>query len=132
MNLREYFETSRGLGILSTADENGHVNAAIYSRPHFMEDGAIAFIMNDRLSHANLQNNPNASFLFKENGSGYKGVRLYLRKTHEEADSNLLKELKRRKREPDTGLKETRYLVFFQLEKTLPLIGADKKDCPVV
>lgn len=87
MELKKYFENTRGLGVLSTADEKGYVNAAIYSRPHFMEDGSIAFIMNDRLSHANLQTNLYASFLFREDVPGYKGIRLYLKKIGEEADS---------------------------------------------
>lgn len=124
MELKKYFETTEGLGVLSTADKDGRVNAAIYSRPHFMEDGGIAFIMNDRLSHANLQTNPYASFLFRESVTGYKGIRLYLKKIREEADSELLQELKRRKRDTSSELQETRYLVFFNLEKTLPLIGS--------
>lgn len=131
IKLKEYFEKTRGLGVLSTADDEGRVNAAVYSRPHLMDDGTIAFIMNDRLSHANLQKNPYASFLFKENGSGYGGVRLYLHKIREEADSELLKELKRRKRYDDAETRETRYLVFFKLDKILPLIGDDEENIMV-
>ena len=70
MSLREYFDTNRGLGVLSTADSDGQVDAAIYARPHFMEDGTMAFVMRDRLSHHNLQSNPHATYLFKEEGSG--------------------------------------------------------------
>jgi hypothetical protein len=127
MDLKEYFVKTRGLGVLSTADDEGHVNAAVYSRPHFMDDGSIAFIMNDRLSHANLQTNPYASYLFKSAESGFKGVRLYLQKTREEADTELLQELKKRKRDLEAEVKETRYLVFFKIEKLLPLIGDDEE-----
>ena len=131
MDLQEYFEKTRGLGVLSTADDKGVVNAAVYSRPHFMDDGTLAFIMNDRLSHANLQKNPYASFLFRENGPGYGGVRLYLQKIREEADSELLKDLKRRKRYGDEEIRETRFLVFFKLFKNLPLIGGDEENIMV-
>ena len=48
MKLSEYFENSKGVGILSTADKEGKVNAAIYSRPHFMGEDTIAFIAADR------------------------------------------------------------------------------------
>ncbi|WP_286817878.1 hypothetical protein [Desulfobacter sp. UBA2225] len=48
MELKSYFESTDGTGILSTADSNGNVDAAIYSRPLFLED-KIAFIMRDRL-----------------------------------------------------------------------------------
>jgi len=34
MNLKTYFENTRGTGIISTADSNGRVNAAVYARPH--------------------------------------------------------------------------------------------------
>ena len=76
MSLKEYFDTAKGLGVLSTADSDGQVDAAIYSRPHFMEDGTMAFVMRDRLSHHNLQSNPHATYLFKE-----EGVRLQRKKT---------------------------------------------------
>jgi hypothetical protein len=71
MDLKTYFENTSGLGILSTADYSGQVDAAVYSRPHFMDDGTVAFIMRDRLTHNNLQSNPHAAYLFKEDGEGY-------------------------------------------------------------
>ena len=121
MKLDEYFEQTKGFGVLSTADSDGKVDAAIYARPHFMEDGALAFIMRDRLSHHNLQSNPHATYLFKEEGSGYRGKRLFLTKIREEQDSNLLKSLRRRKSAYGNG--EDRFLVFFTLDKELPLVG---------
>ena len=54
MKLIEYFDRKRGLGVLSTADGDGKVDAYIYARPYFIEDGTLAFIMRDRLSHHNL------------------------------------------------------------------------------
>lgn len=127
MNLSEYFENTKGVGVLATADSDGKVDAAIYARPHFMEDGSIAFIMRDRLSHANLQSNPHAAFLFMEDGSGYKGKRLFLIKTREEENSELVKELSRRSYNPNKGgLEESKFVVFFKLEKELPLIGSGK------
>jgi len=80
MTLKDYFEGKKGTGVLATADSAGQVDAAVYSRPHFMEDGSLAFIMRDRLTHHNLQSNPYATFLFIENGPGYNGRRLFLKK----------------------------------------------------
>ena len=57
MELKEYFKDTEGSGILATADSEGKVDAAIYARPHFMDDGTIALIMRDRLTHHNLQSN---------------------------------------------------------------------------
>ncbi len=123
MELKEYFENIKGLGVMATADSSGKVNAAVYSRPHFMEDGSLAFIMRDRLTHENIRSNPHASFLFKEDGSGYKGKRLYLTKIREEENSALIASLSRRSYPSDEESKEPRFLAFFKLDKELPLIG---------
>jgi len=124
MTLKEYFETTKGLGVLSTADSEGKVDAAIYSRPHFMEDGTMALVMRDRLSHTNLQSNPHAMYLFKEDGPGYKGKRLFITKVREEKNTELLESLRRRKTayEDDAD----RFLVFFKIDKEVPLVGDGK------
>jgi hypothetical protein len=121
MDLKEYFENTKGKGVLATADGDGKVDAAIYARPHFMEDGTLAVIMRDRLSHHNLQSNPHATFLFMEEGPGYKGKRLFMTKVREEKDSELLYSLRRRQYPND---EESKFLVFFKLDKELPLVGA--------
>jgi len=97
MNMKEYFDTTKGLGVLTTADSEGQVDAALYARPHIMEDGTLALLMRDRLSHHNLQSNPHATYLFKEEGSGYRGKRLFMTKVGEEQNSELLESLRRRK-----------------------------------
>jgi hypothetical protein len=127
MNLSEYFEKTKGVGVLATADSEGKVDAAIYARPHIMEDGSIAFIMRNRLSYANVRSNPHAAYIFVEDGDGYKGKRLYLIKIKEEQNRELIQEISRRSYDSDKGdLKESRYLVYFRLEKELPLIGSEK------
>jgi hypothetical protein len=125
MELKEYFESVEGFGVLATADGEGRTNAAVYSRPHFMEDGMVAFIMRDRLSHSNLGSNPHATYLFREEGAGYKGRRLYLEKVREEQDSELLQSLRRRKYPDKT--EEAKFLVFFKVVDVLPLIGAEDR-----
>ncbi len=122
MEIKDYFNNKKGLGILSTADSDGKVDAAVYSKPHFMEDGTIAFIMRDRLTHHNLQSNPHATFLFKEEGSEYKGMRLFLTKVKEEKNTERLESLRRR-RVPEEA-EHTRFLVFFQLDRKLPLLAS--------
>lgn len=125
MELKEYFENAKGLGVLSTADGQGKVDAAVYSRPHFMDQDTVAFIMPARLTHQNLQANPHAAYLFAEEGSSTKGMRLFLTKLREEKDSKLLAQLRRGRH----GSEATeRYLVFFKIDKVLPLIGAGEKD----
>ena len=124
MNLKQYFDGAKGLGILSTADSSGKVDAAVYARPHFLEDGTIALVMRDRLSHHNLQSNPHAAYLFKEEGPGYNGKRLFLTKIAEEQNTELLESLRRRKSEYKSS--DDRFLVFFKIDQELPLIGDGK------
>jgi hypothetical protein len=125
VNLHDYFENTKGHGVLATADAAGQVNLAVFARPHVMEDGTVAFIMPHRLTHNNLQSNPQAAYLFLEAGPGYKGHRLYLTKIREEQDTDLLYTLRRRTYPEEKEKKEgPRYLVFFTVNKVLPVIGA--------
>jgi hypothetical protein len=124
MELKEYFENTEGKGIMATADSSGKVDTAIYARPHFMDDGTIAMIMRDRLTHHNLESNTHACYMYIEKGPGYKGKRLFLTKVREEQDSELLTTLRRRQYIKETD--ESKFLVFFKIEKELPLVGAGK------
>jgi hypothetical protein len=124
MTLKEYFNSVNGTGVLSTADSAGKVDAAIYSIPHIFDDGTLVFVMRERLTHLNLQSNPCAAFLFIENVSGHRGVRLFLKKVKEETDSALIAKMTRRNLTPEEDKqKGPKFLVYFTVEKILPLIG---------
>jgi hypothetical protein len=125
MTLKEYFQGINGTGILSSADSSGKVDAAIYSIPHVFDDGTLAFIMRERLTHLNLRSNPYAVFLFIEHVSGHRGVRLFLKKLKEEEDSPLITKMTRRTLTPEEDKeKGPKFLVYFKIEKILPLIGS--------
>jgi hypothetical protein len=129
MNLKDFFETSQGTGVLATADSEGKVNIAIYSRPHVFNDGTVAFLMHERLTHHNLKSNPYASYLFREIEPGYSGIRLHLKKIREETDSPLIAEMTRGSLTPEEDkAKGPKYLVHFSIEKILPLIGSEKEE----
>jgi hypothetical protein len=123
MDWKEYFEKTTGKGFLATAGRSGKVDIAIYSRPHVMENGTLAFGMTDRLTHANLGENPCAVYAFNE--KGYQGVRLYLENVREETEGPLLQEIRKRADElvcPGTG-DAIKYVVYFRVTKNLPLVG---------
>jgi hypothetical protein len=125
MDLIEYFEDKKGRGILSTADADGKVDSAVFAIPHIMDKDTIAFIMQDRLTHHNLQSNDHAAYLFMEDGPGYKGLRLFLKKIREEQDTELLHSIRRKKYDSQKEEKEEpRFLVFFKVDKVLPLVGS--------
>lgn len=127
MKLSEYFETTSGIGILSTADSSGMVNAAVYGRPHFIDEQTVAFIMAERLTHSNLQTNRSAVYLFKESGDAYVGRRLYLTKTKELNDQKLIDEIRRKphyKRDYKKDPGDQKHLVYFHIDRVLPLLGS--------
>ena len=123
MKLGEYFESSKGRGVLATADKEGKVNLAMYARPYFMDDSTVTFVMAERLTHENLKSNPYAAYLFSEEEHRNEGKRLYLKKTREEENPDLIARICRK---CDYSQNETgnRYVVYFNIEKVLPLIGS--------
>jgi hypothetical protein len=125
MNLSEYFENVTGHGVLATANSEGKVNVAIYSRPHFINEETIAYIMTERLTHENLRSNPHAAYIFIEAGEKSVGKRLYLSRIKEETDPEAISKIRWRKSYivPEEQQKEKRYLVYFRIDKVLPLIG---------
>ena len=125
MKLSEYFEKTKGRGVIATSDSKGKVGTAVYGRPHFINEKTVAFIMADRLMHKNLQSNPYAAYLFMESKERYVGKRLYLTKMKEEENSELIDELRRKNVCPmDEGYKKgMRFLVYFKINKVLPLVG---------
>jgi len=126
MRMGDYFENAKGLGVLATADPEGKVDVAVFSRPHVMDEDTLGFIMRDRLTHRNLQSNPHAAYLFKEAGEQYVGKRLFLTKIREEKDTDLAYKLRRRKYPDDK--KEALFLVFLRIDQVLPLIGPRKGE----
>jgi hypothetical protein len=125
-NLKEYFDRAKGIGILATADGEGRVDAAIYAKPHIMDKESVAFIMAERLTHHNLQTNNHAAYLFREEGQGYKGIRLLLTKLREEKDTELLYSIRSKRYAGGKEEGKPRFLVFFKVDKMLPLVGAGR------
>jgi hypothetical protein len=123
MDLKQYFESTSGKGYLSTANSGGEVNTAVYSRPHVLDDGTWVFGMADRLTHANLRENPYAVYAFNE--KGFKGVRVYLKKVREEDTGPMLDQIKERTKvvSVEGAADLVKFAVYFQVLRTLPLVG---------
>ncbi|MHB8790776.1 MAG: pyridoxamine 5'-phosphate oxidase family protein [Desulfobulbaceae bacterium] len=129
MNLHEYFATAKGTGFLATASAEGKPDIAVYSKPTIMEDGTLAFLMRARLTHAYLQENDHAAYAFIEDGGGYKGIRLFLKKTGEDTDHERIAQITRRHlpAEEDAA-RGPKFIVYFQVEKVLSLVGGTELD----
>jgi hypothetical protein len=60
-----------------------------------------------------------------KSGERYVGKRLYLTKIREEQDSDLIDQMRKRERRPTFRVygDKSKYLVYFRIQKVLPLIG---------
>lgn len=126
MTLADYFEKASGTGILATCDPGHEVDMALYAKPHVVDESTVVFVMKERLSHRNLRSNLQAAYLFIEDGPGYKGIRLYLTMTREEKNQTIVQAL--RKKQPciyPTEDDSDKFLVYFRVDRTRPLIGDD-------
>ena len=124
MNLSDYFEKVRGLGILATADSNGMVDLAVYAKPYVIDKNTIAFVMQERLTHQNLKSNPHAAYMFVEKGEGFAGKRLYLTKIREETNTSVVEMFRKKQPEICASYDDSnKYLVHFQIDDIRPLVG---------
>lgn len=129
MKFQDYFENRKGIGILSTADSQGRVNSAIYARPHVTDENQVAFVMTDRKTYSNVRKNPQVSYLFKEEGSGYSGLRLSLTKVREEKSPNNVRSMVRRRYRSGKTNGGKLHVVYFNVDEVLPLLSSG--SCPV-
>jgi hypothetical protein len=123
MDWKEYFETKTGMGFLATANSKGEVDIAVYSKPKVMDDGTLACGMADRLTHANLSENPHAVYAFNE--GGFQGKRLFMEKVKEETEGPLIESIRKeadRLVGPGVG-DMVKFVVYFRVKKDLPLVG---------
>lgn len=123
MDLAQYFDKAKGVGVLGTADPQGKVDLAIYARPHIIDEHTVAFLMRDRRSHANVAGNPYAAYLFIEQAEGYRGLRLYLTRTAEEDDPKKVEAMRRRSRRDEGEAEQKVFLVHFRVDEVRPLVG---------
>ena len=129
MNLFEYFNNADGIGILATADAEGKVDLAVYTKPKVLDDHTVAFVMREQLSHQNVKRNPQAAYMFIESVLGNQGVRLYLTKGHEETNQSVVDKIIEEHPEicpyGDEGKK---FFVHFHVDRIRELVGTKSMD----
>jgi len=117
--LKEFFEHSTGFGVLSTADRDGIVNAALFARPTIEGEKAL-FLTIEKKNLSNLRENKSAYYLFKKDGEGYEGVRLVLNLSRIYQDDQKASEIS--KKHLKDGIE--RYILEFDILDILPLVGS--------
>jgi len=94
MELSELFR-NYGLGVMATAAPDGRVNTAVYDRPHVIDSETLVWGMTDGRTFRNVVQNPHASYLFRESGPGFRGVRIGLEQLRTEEQGEMLETIQR-------------------------------------
>jgi len=77
----ELFNKRPRIGTLSTANQKGEVNVAVFGSPQMIDENTVVMGIGKNRSLANLQENPHAVFIVLEPGEtlmDWKGARVYL------------------------------------------------------
>ncbi len=80
--LVDYFNKQPRIGILSTANREGKVDAAVFGSPMMIDEKTVVMGLGQNRTFTYLQENPNAVFMIVEQGEGlmdWKGLRVYLK-----------------------------------------------------
>ena len=77
----ELFNKRPRIGALSTANQKGEVNVAVFGSPQMIDENTVVMGIGKNRSLANLKENPHAVFIVVEPGKtvmDWKGARVYL------------------------------------------------------
>jgi len=95
--LMKYFNKQPRLGILSTANKSGQVNAAYFGSPQMVDEKTVVMGLGQNRTLSYLKENPNALYTIMEPGATvteWKGVRIYLKCVGLETSGAKLDEIK--------------------------------------
>ncbi len=80
--LVDYFNKQPRIGVLSTSNKEGRVDAAVFGSPMMVDEKTVVMGLGENRTFAYLQENPNAVFTIVEQGETFmdwKGLRVYLK-----------------------------------------------------
>ncbi|KDE56078.1 pyridoxamine 5'-phosphate oxidase [Methanoculleus sp. MH98A] len=80
--LVDYFNKQPRIGLLSSANKEGKVDAAIFGSPMMLDEKTVVMGLGENRTFEYLQENPNAVYTIVEQGEtimDWKGLRVYLK-----------------------------------------------------
>jgi hypothetical protein len=95
--LMAFFNKQPRIGVLSTADKEGGVNAAVFGSPRMIDDDTIVMGTSANRTLQNLEQNPSAVYLIVEQGKAatdWRGLRVYLKVDRIEKEGNHLEQIR--------------------------------------
>ncbi|KAF5085672.1 hypothetical protein DSECCO2_67320 [anaerobic digester metagenome] len=78
----DYFNKQPRIGLLSSANKEGKVDAAIFGSPMMLDEKTVVMGLGENRTFEYLQENPNAVYTIVEQGEAFmdwKGLRVYLK-----------------------------------------------------
>lgn len=127
--LMEYFNKQPRIGVLSTANRDGKVDAAVFGSPQMVDEKTIVVALGKNRTFEYLQENPHAVFLIVEQGEtetleGWKGLRVYLRMKEYATSGEMLESYKREAAKilGEEAVATIHAVVRFEIDEVRPLI----------
>lgn len=129
--LMDYFNKQPRIGVLSTANRDGEVDAAIFGSPRMVDEKTIVVALGKNRTFEYLQENPSAVFIIVEQGEGatlegWKGLRVYLRMKEYATSGDILEDYKREAAQVvgEEAMAMIHALVKFEISEVRPLVDA--------
>jgi hypothetical protein len=97
MEVMSFFNKTARIGVLSTADADGKVNAAVFGSPRMIDENTVVMGIGENRTYKNLLDNPKAVFIIVEPGQSlmeWKGLRVYLKVEAIDTDGLFYNEIK--------------------------------------
>jgi len=132
--LMNYFNKQPRLGVLSTANKEGKVDAAVFGSPMMVDEKTVVMGLGNNRTFAYLQENPNAVFTIVEQGAtlaDWKGLRVYLKMKEYATSGETLDDYRRKVAEAagEDAAAMIHAVVTFEAGEVRPLIdiGQDRE-----
>lgn len=125
--LRMLLDSPGRAGVLSTADSQGEVNAAVFGSARLTEEGNLLLALGENRSLRYLRANPRAVFTLCEPGPhplAWQGARLYLEVIRIDTEGDLLGKLRDeiRRFAGEGAARRIRAAVTFRIVNLRPLV----------
>ena len=122
-----YFNKRPRIGTLSTSDNNGNVDVAIFGSTRMVDENTIVFETAKNRTFENLLENPKAVFFILEPGQtmpDWKGIRVYLKMIGYSTEGIELNEAKEAvaKRAGSEAAKSIYATVKFEITEVRPVV----------
>ncbi len=127
VKLMDYFNKQPRLAILSTADKEGKVDAAVLGSPRMIDEKTVVLTLRKNRTLSDLRENPHAILSIMEPGktaAEWKGVRVYLKMLNCQTSGEQLETLKAQavQRLGEAAAKSIHAAVTLEIYEVRPMI----------